>query len=76
MFYKVCENGYDGIVKLLLSYGVNVNLCKENGKIVLYVVIVYGYKMIVEILFYNGVIINVCKKDGESLCYKLCENMI
>lgn len=74
MFYKVCENGYDGIVKLLLSYGVNVNLCKENGKIVLYVVIVYGYKMIVEILFNN--VINVCKKDGESVFNKLCENMI
>lgn len=74
MFYKVCENGYDGIVKLLFSYGVNVNLCKENGKIVLYVVIVYGYKMIVEILFNN--VINVCKKDGESVFNKLCENMI
>lgn len=74
MFYKVCENGYDGIVKLLLSYGVNVYLCKENGKIVLYVVIVYGYKMIVEILFNN--VINVCKKDGENVFNKLCENMI
>lgn len=30
-FIIVCENGYECIVKFLLSNGVNINLCIENG---------------------------------------------
>lgn len=71
--YKACENGHDGIVKLLLSHGANANLCKENGKTALHAATAYGHKTIVETLLNNA--INACKKDGEGALNKSCENM-
>lgn len=36
--FKVCYEGYENIVKVLLWYGVDINFCMKDGIIFFYIV--------------------------------------
>lgn len=67
------EFRYICVVKVLLNYKVDVNLCMDNGVSFLYVVCYGGYGNIVDILLSNCVDINLCIEKGVSFFYIVCE---
>lgn len=56
----MCFKGYNLILEMLLDKGVDVNLCKEDSIIFLYIVCMYGYVEIVKLFLKNGVNYNLC----------------
>lgn len=52
--YVACQNGHEHIVKLLLSYGANINLCTENGVSPLCIAYQQEHESIVELLLNEG----------------------
>lgn len=61
-FNMMCEYGYFEIVRFLLNYGVNVNICDEDGFSLLYFVCEEGYFEIVELLLDKRVNIDIVSK--------------
>lgn len=55
----------------MLRYGVDINICDENGESFFNKVSKVGFKSIVEFLLYNVVNVNLCDKNGEFFLYKV-----
>ena len=60
------KSGHADCVKLLLDYGIDVNILNENGQSTLMIACKHGHSDVVQILLNHGAQTNLQDKDGVS----------
>jgi hypothetical protein len=70
---NACEMNYRTIVRLLLSYGADVNHRRDNKSTPLFMVCCKGYASIVTMLLIRNADLNICQNDVSPL-FAACNN--
>jgi ankyrin repeat protein len=66
----ISEPGNEEIVRLLLRYGVDVNVKSDAGRAALHFVASKGHKRIVPLLVKSGAIVDVTARNGFAALQK------
>lgn len=68
----MCKEGYEYIVKVLIKYGVKINIIDMFCYIFFYYVCINGYENVVRLLLNSNVNINLSGCNKWYFLYRVC----